>query len=39
MTTDKPRWPVGHRILLWAAGSILVVLIIVAILFVLNTAR
>ncbi len=39
MTTGKPRWPFGYRILTWAVGSIVVVLLIVAILFLLNAPR
>jgi hypothetical protein len=35
----KSRWPFGYRVLLWAAGSIAVIVLIVAIVFVLNAPR
>jgi hypothetical protein len=39
MTASKPRWPFGYRTLLWVVGSVVVVLVIVAIAFVRNAPR
>ena len=39
LPATDPKWPFGYRILLWLVGSIAVVLIIVAVLFVLNAPR
>jgi hypothetical protein len=33
---ERRQWPTGYRLLLWAVGSLLVVTVIVAALFVAN---
>ena len=38
-TTDTPRWPFGYRVLLWLVGSIAVIVVIMAIMFLLNQPR
>jgi hypothetical protein len=39
--TDHPgrRWPTGYRLILWGAGSLLVVAVLVAALFLANAPR
>ncbi len=31
LITDKPRWPVGYRILLWVVGLVLAILLVASI--------